>query len=101
MSARITVSEYFTSVSAYQRINASVLTLFDSYNELLSNSLYASHYINFITNENFSTYHESGLSITHENIESIEFRNVCFCYSNSTKNSLQNINLKILECRVT
>lgn len=92
---RISVTEYFTSIYAYQKINESVLNLLNSYNELLSNSLYAKHYINFTNNKSITTNDHEGVIISHHEIISIEFKNVSFTYPNSNKNSLKNINFII------
>jgi len=90
---RIVISEYFTSVNAYNQLKSTILNIVNIYTNLYSNSLFASDYIDFLNSNETVTLNETGEEL--QEVRKIEFSNVSFKYPNNTYLSLDNVSFKI------
>lgn len=91
----IDVTDYFTSINAYQQIKAAINNLLSSYTSLYSNSLFAKDYIEFIQSQEDTTTNINGLILSPEKINSIRFENISFKYPNSDSFALSDISFEI------
>jgi len=90
---RITISEYFTCINAYNQLKGTIVNLTSIYTSLYSNSMFAEDYINFINSTQTETTNKGELSL--HDIEKIEFASVTFAYPNNNNFSLDNVSFTI------
>ena len=90
---RITISEYFTCINAYNQLKNTIVNLTSIYTNLYSNSMFAEDYINFLNSTQTETTNKNGEILG--NIEKIEFVNVSFAYPNNNNFSLDGVSFTI------
>lgn len=91
----IAVAEYITCLNAYQQIKAAMNDLFSTVSELYNNSLFSQDYINFMDSDEQNTTNDTGIPLTTDSFESIEFKKVSFRYPNSTADTLKDVSFTI------
>lgn len=95
LKEEILISDYFTSVNAYQQMKNSILNILSSYTLLYSNSLFADDYLNFLNADEVKTTNDCGKPLRAVDISSIEFKKVNFKYPNDERMVLKNLSFKI------
>ena len=95
VSQRIVISQYFTYVNAYNQLKNTIMNLSGIYNNLYSNSLFASDYLEFLDSDETLTLNVEGKVL--DKVHSIEFIEVSFKYPNSNNYALHNVSFEIAQ----
>lgn len=91
----VAVTDYFTSLNAYQQIKNSINALLSSYTAFYNNSLFAEDYIDFMKSEENITTNNDGIYLKSSEIETIVFSHVTFSYPNSNSYALNDVSFQI------
>lgn len=91
----ISVSDYFTSLNAYQQVKDAINNLLSSYTSLYDNSLFAEDYIEFMQSNENKTSNSDGIILESDAIQTIAFSNITFKYPNANDYALRGVSFSI------